>query len=866
MATLFDEQDVKKYILHCPDEDINYPVPDIIHRPDGSCKYAYVTLVMIGDKYISAAIVLAYSLIKSGSKADRVVLVTRDVSEGGRQILALYFNKIVIVDYVKTFHWRGRHPMKDYLNKVFTKFHLFNLTQYEKVVLIDADAMMMKHPDHLFTLNTPAGCYIEDKSLLISYDEAGNYILPEGNTFKWYQDYCNCCGHGKNIPKNITDRVVQNKNNSGIGGGLMVLSPKLGEFDRIIRDISHGPARQLFEQLLERIKSPHELSRQNFNNQWLVNKFFVWPEQQYLTYRYSGQWIGINPRFFGLQGYPHYKVLFGLQFGGDKPFVTDSKFDIETRKKYPDFIFWHQYYYEILQQQPSLSNSNPLKQANEMSKHFINNYGSRLSGNNDLIKNIYNLYDIPEHKINKHDLMFYRVQSNDVNSEPSSLFNNISSWKTPIKILADHFGQNSYFNGLYNKIEKLDTIYQITDQYDLSSVVNNYSRSREKLRAMVLWGEDNSNDKLLEFIKTQGGVVFYKHDFMLNKNGVENMLFNLYYNIPIDSRLQYVNSILNIYPALNLVNNKIQLILIDKLKSSYFGFGTPYKEKIRKIYKQLGFIELADTKYQTQELINNLIHPTTRQYILESNNINNMNFANVHQQWGQVEYLRRWCNGRLDNSIKYIENKLILDHDSVWLPYGIINNLKTNITVLEEGWIKQKRIYGSLASFIDCKLVGSEQWFQKYSRQQNRINKKTGVSIKDLIQDPHNFMYFMGFHMVVPDVEISRKISRLTTIDYGDLIMLSLNHRDIIKNKLTLDKHNKLMIKVPSYHQMFRQSSEWDNLTWKQILERFSEKETVLISRQVVSMIKPKMENNVTESTDSDDNEDNEEMTAESEE
>jgi hypothetical protein len=857
MATLFDEQDVKKYILHCPDENINYPSPDTMYRPDGSSKYAYVTLVMIGDKYISAAIVLAYSLIKSGSKADRVVLVTRDVSEGGRQILALYFNKIVVVDYVKTFNWRGKHQLKDYLNKVFTKFHLFNLTQYEKVVLIDADAMIMKYPDHLFTLNAPAGCYIEDKNLLISYDEAGNYILPEGNTFKWYQEYCNCCGHGKNIPKNITDGVIENKNNSGIGGGLMVLAPKLGEFDRIIRDISHGSARQLFEQLLERIKSPHELSRQNFNNQWLVNKFFVWPEQQYLTYRYSGQWTGINPRFFGLQGYPHYKMLFGLQFGGDKPFITDSKFDIEIRKKYPDFIFWHQYYYEIIQQYPNLIYSNPLKEANQMNKYFINNYGSRLSGNSDLIKNIYKLYNVPEYKINKHDLMFYPVNTHDFNAEPINSFNNISDWKIPIKILANYYGQNSYFNRLYNKIEKIDNIDQITDQYDLSSVINNYNKGREKLRGMIMWGE--KTDKIDDFIKTHGGVIFYKHDLILSKNGVENMLFNLYYNIPLDSRLQYINSILNIYPPLNLINNNVQLILIDKLKDFYFGFGTPYKEKMRKIYKNLGFVELADTKYQTQELINNLIHPTTRKYVLESNNINNININNIQQQWGQVEYLRRWCNNRLNNNIKYIENSLILDHESVWMPYGIINGLKTNITVLEEGWLKQKKIYESIANFIKYKLVGSEEWFKTYYKEQNRINKKMGTSIKDLIQDPHNFMYFMGFHMVVPEMEISRKLSRMTTTDYGDLIMLTLYHRDIIGDNLKLDKYNKLMINVPSYHQMFRQSNEWDNLTWKQICDRYQNEEIKNMSLQIITLIKPSV--TIIESSDSSDNE---EMTLES--
>lgn len=340
MATLFDTEDAKKIIMSCPNEDTQYKPPNMDNN-----KYAYVTLVMLGDSYISGAIVLAKSLDYCQSKADKVVLVTPDVSNEGKEILSKYFDLVKVVPYIRVFNWRGLH--KDYLNLVFTKFHCLELTQYKKILLIDADAIVLKHPDHLFSLNTPAGIYLSDKNLIISYDNNGNYILPKSGEYEWYNKFCNKIPHGSLIPKDITDRVKREKMNSGMGGGLMLLEPRKGECENIVKDA---------------------------RNSDLVRKFFVWPEQQFLTVKYSGKWHSINPRFFGLQGYPHWKVLFGLQYGGDKPFVLNFKFPNDVRIKYPDFILWHTIYHQILKDNPEFMNNNyTLKEVNDFHKLFDKN-------------------------------------------------------------------------------------------------------------------------------------------------------------------------------------------------------------------------------------------------------------------------------------------------------------------------------------------------------------------------------------------------------------------------------------------------------------------------------------------------------------
>lgn len=306
MATLFTENDLKDIVLKCPDENDSYPPPTTMYNEKGKKIYAYVTLVMMGDRYIPAAIVLAHSIRKLESKADLVVMITKDVSEAGKRILASFYDRIVNVKYLNVPNWRGQKQQKrKYLEYVFTKFNLFNLVQYKKVLLIDADALVLKHPDHLFTLNAPAGCFLKHKEWFIYYDEKGNYILPPNKKIQWYSEMCKNYGHGKILPAKFTDNVLKERTDIGIAGGLMLLEPDKDEYQNIIKDISKGKMRNIIE------------------------KHFVWPEQQYLTQRYSGRWTSINPVFFGLQGYPHWSVLFGLQYGGDKPFMLSSKIYIQ---------------------------------------------------------------------------------------------------------------------------------------------------------------------------------------------------------------------------------------------------------------------------------------------------------------------------------------------------------------------------------------------------------------------------------------------------------------------------------------------------------------------------------------------------------
>ena len=186
---------------------------------------------------------------------------------------------------------------------MFTKFHIFSLINYDKLLFIDADSIFLKYPDSLFTLDTPAGIFF-DKNDYISYDENSNYILPDNYIIKWYDKFP--YKHGKLIPKHITDSVLYTYW-YGMAGGLFLIKPSIKLYKEIIHDLNYNEYFKYFFRYKSR-----------------------WPDQQYLSIKFSGQWKSINPIFFGLQGYPHYSVLYSIQYAGIKPFtkIEDYKYII----------------------------------------------------------------------------------------------------------------------------------------------------------------------------------------------------------------------------------------------------------------------------------------------------------------------------------------------------------------------------------------------------------------------------------------------------------------------------------------------------------------------------------------------------------
>jgi len=184
---------------------------------------AYCTLVMIGDEYIPGALVLAYSLRLVGTKAKLVVMVTPDVSADGKKRLACLFDDVIDVDYIECKshqkRWKRFEGMYDWIDKSFTKFNMLNLTQYDKVIQLDADMIALKNPDELFQLPTPAG---------ICTGVSGKREEVVQKELKW---------HGKRMNERILEDSLKVW---GIRGCLYLVEPNYRHYKEMLQELRGG--------------------------------------------------------------------------------------------------------------------------------------------------------------------------------------------------------------------------------------------------------------------------------------------------------------------------------------------------------------------------------------------------------------------------------------------------------------------------------------------------------------------------------------------------------------------------------------------------------------------------------------------------
>jgi len=113
--------------------------------------YAYITYINNDTLFnLPNLLVLAYSLIRCGSYADRICIVTQDVSDDYVTLL----EKFYIIIRVTDIHIHGVS---------FIKYFALGLSQYKKILLISSNYVVMQNPDILFTLRTPAAHFINNQ-------------------------------------------------------------------------------------------------------------------------------------------------------------------------------------------------------------------------------------------------------------------------------------------------------------------------------------------------------------------------------------------------------------------------------------------------------------------------------------------------------------------------------------------------------------------------------------------------------------------------------------------------------------------------------------------------------------------------------
>ncbi len=298
-------------------------------------KFAYVTFIIKNDSFVPGAMVLAYSLIKQNTSHDIVCIVSEEVSDTAVDILSKLYTRVIKQDSLTVKHKNtsGRQDR----SKLFSRFNCLLLTEYEKIVLLDADILTISNYDSLFELNTPAGIINESKDNCIESSN-NKYIIPDyfetENKWIWHKTYESICKHGETIPSDITDRVLTDYNNLGVNSGIYVLTPSIDLYNSILDDLSD-------EGTLELIN--------NFN----------WPEMQYFTQKMSGKWTNMDIKFGSFSGYPKVEALYGMHFTGAKPWSFKNK-SIYKFARFEDYKLWYHTYVNMTKDYPELLRYNKI--------------------------------------------------------------------------------------------------------------------------------------------------------------------------------------------------------------------------------------------------------------------------------------------------------------------------------------------------------------------------------------------------------------------------------------------------------------------------------------------------------------------------
>ncbi|KAE8709835.1 putative UDP-glucuronate:xylan alpha-glucuronosyltransferase 5 [Hibiscus syriacus] len=150
---------------------------------DRAHREAYATILHSAHVYVCGAITAAQSIRMSGSTRDLVILVDDSISDYHRGGLEAAGWKIYKIQ-------RIRNPKAEpeaYNEWNYSKFRLWQLTDYDKIIFIDADLLILRNIDFLFEM--PEISAIGNNVTL--FNSGVMIVEPSNCTFQLLMDHIN---------------------------------------------------------------------------------------------------------------------------------------------------------------------------------------------------------------------------------------------------------------------------------------------------------------------------------------------------------------------------------------------------------------------------------------------------------------------------------------------------------------------------------------------------------------------------------------------------------------------------------------------------------------------------------------------------
>ena len=182
-------------------------------------KYSYVTL-LTNDSYVYGVALLVESMARVNTYYPLHVLINDEVSAASIEILNQLGVTYELVPTIPTPPDIYQHNLDFEPNTAatwrncWTKFYIFNLTQFDKIVFLDADVMVLKNLDHLFNCPHMTSCLDGDYfNLWPDWDHFNTGCLVIEPSQKLFDDIFNFANNLKEpeLPKYmIADQEVLN--------------------------------------------------------------------------------------------------------------------------------------------------------------------------------------------------------------------------------------------------------------------------------------------------------------------------------------------------------------------------------------------------------------------------------------------------------------------------------------------------------------------------------------------------------------------------------------------------------------------------------------------------------------------------------
>eukprot|EP00960_Hanusia_phi_P012343 360423-Hanusia_phi.AAC.1 len=139
----------------------------------GSCqRYAYVT-ILTNDAFCKGVLVLHYTLRLTNTSRPLICLTTREVSQGCRELISSVGMRIVDVRAIA--NPNANH--KQHFRHVYSKLHVFGLIEFDKVVYLDADMLVLRNIDHLFQYPSLSAAPEINPPALFNSGTAGFFVV-----------------------------------------------------------------------------------------------------------------------------------------------------------------------------------------------------------------------------------------------------------------------------------------------------------------------------------------------------------------------------------------------------------------------------------------------------------------------------------------------------------------------------------------------------------------------------------------------------------------------------------------------------------------------------------------------------------------